>query len=410
MKVDRKKQAQLSRRLRAAKARYRSLEKRSAVIEETRQRLEEKSGRLFDLLFSPAGKRAGKQRRESLARQFKQAKDKAQKLRTLEDTIYRQLKDSEEKIANLEDNMRKASRKNPGRKHIAGATATQQRQYEAIKRSELKRGESKKTAKRIAAATVRKRANPKRKPSPAQLRARKKFVAMVRARARAAKLKRRNSSATKTLKKAAGAAKTAIRSTLDAGSKLLGAGAKALNPRKRRNAKKIVKVRAKKVVVVNPRKRRKAVTRRHNASPVSIRKKFAGTYNGDKTLYFPDGTPSGLAKLGRLVKIKARRGTVRPTGKNPSGEVWLCADTHGRLHLGSTRNAPLVAGEPRDFGEVEMIEYQEKKPHLGYKNPIIWFHKMGEEGGRRPTLHANGKGELKFKGGSYKIKREGITD
>jgi hypothetical protein len=41
---------------------------------------------------------------------------------------------------------------------------------------------------------------------------------------------------------------------------------------------------------------------------------------------------------------------------------------------------------------------------------MIFFHKMGEEGGRRPELVADGKGGLKFKGGSYKIASEGIRD
>ncbi|MBO0801099.1 MAG: hypothetical protein J2P31_19960, partial [Blastocatellia bacterium] len=49
---------------------------------------------------------------------------------------------------------------NPGRRHLPGATPKQQRQYEHILRSELSRGAPLKTAKRIAAATVRARANP----------------------------------------------------------------------------------------------------------------------------------------------------------------------------------------------------------------------------------------------------------
>src|SRR5215475_3426321 len=109
---DRKKHAQLSRRITAAKARYRSLEKRAGLIEEKRRELEEKAGRLFDLLMGAKGQKAGGKRRLSLARQFKAAKDKAQKLHTLEDKVYAQLKESEDRIANLEDNMRKA-RKNP---------------------------------------------------------------------------------------------------------------------------------------------------------------------------------------------------------------------------------------------------------------------------------------------------------
>jgi hypothetical protein len=89
--------------------------------------------------------------------------------------------------------------------------------------------------------------------------------------------------------------------------------------------------------------------------------------------------------------------------------VWLCADASGRLHLCTTGGA-LFDGAAQDFGEVREIEYEAAKPHLGYKNPTIFFHRMGEEGGARPHLIADGKGGLKFKGGAYKIKSEGITD
>ena len=44
----------------------------------------------------------------------------------------------------------------PGKKHVAGANAKENRQYEHIKKSELKKGRSEKAAKRIGAATVNK--------------------------------------------------------------------------------------------------------------------------------------------------------------------------------------------------------------------------------------------------------------
>ena len=67
-------------------------------------------------------------------------------------------------------------------------------------------------------------------------------------------------------------------------------------------------------------------------------------------------------------------------------------------------------GPAANLGEVKEIEYQEAKPHLGHKKQTIFFHKMGEEGGRRPVLIADGKGGLKLRGGSYRIEREGIVD
>jgi hypothetical protein len=51
----------------------------------------------------------------------------------------------------------------PGKKHVRGATAKQNRQYEHIKQSELKQGRSTKRAKEIAARTVNKQKSKKSK-------------------------------------------------------------------------------------------------------------------------------------------------------------------------------------------------------------------------------------------------------
>jgi hypothetical protein len=156
-------------------------------------------------------------------------------------------------------------------------------------------------------------------------------------------------------------------------------------------------------------KKRVAVARKRKTNPSAgeIRKEFAGRHTKDSRLYFPDGTPQGLAKLGKLVLIKTKSGPIQLV--NRKGEVWLCVDTNKRFHLGSTINAPLFDGA-KNFGEVKEIEYQESKPHLGYTKKIIWFHHMGEEGGRRPELISNSKGELKFKGGDYRITTRGIEN
>ena len=144
-----------------------------------------------------------------------------------------------------------------------------------------------------------------------------------------------------------------------------------------------------------------------NPSASEIRKKFAGSVNGSRELYFPKGTPAGqLAKLGRLVLIKTQHATIRPT----RGAVWLCADTSGKLHLGSTTQAPMVAGPARNFGKVLRLEYESSKPHLGYGKPVVWFHRMGEEDGIRPTLHADSAGGLTFHGGAYRLTSRGIEN
>jgi len=153
-------------------------------------------------------------------------------------------------------------------------------------------------------------------------------------------------------------------------------------------------------------KPRKPVARRNPSAP-EIRKTFAGRYNKDERLIFPDGTPTGLAKLGQLVSIKTDSGKFAPV----KGVAWLCADTRGKLHIGTPTKGHVVLNGPRaNYGHVHEIEYKESKPHLGYAKKTLFFHKLGEENGIKPQLIADGKGGLKFVGGAYKIKREGIVN
>ncbi len=150
----------------------------------------------------------------------------------------------------------------------------------------------------------------------------------------------------------------------------------------------------------------KPKTRKRRNSAASDRREFAGRYTGDKDLYFPQGTPTGLSKLGKLVLIKTQSGSIAPV----RGTVWLCRDTKGKLHLGTTSNAPLTDMPAGSLGEVKRLEYEESKPHLGHPNPTIWFHRMGEETGERPTLYSDGNGGLKFRGGRYRITSRGIEN
>jgi len=153
-------------------------------------------------------------------------------------------------------------------------------------------------------------------------------------------------------------------------------------------------------------KPRKPVARRNPSAP-EIRKTFAGRYNKDERLIFPDGTPTGLAKLGQLISIKTDSGKFAPV----KGVAWLCADTRGKLHIGTPTKGHVVLNGPRaNYGHVHEIEYKESKPHLGYAKKTLFFHKLGEENGIKPQLIADGKGGLKFVGGAYKIKREGIVN
>jgi hypothetical protein len=286
--------------------------------------------------------------------------------------------------------MRKKRKTNPRGKKLAGATAKQQRQYEAIKRSELKRGETTKTAKRIAAATVRKQAKKKttkRRKNKTIIKAKRVLVVNPRKK-KAAKRKRHAAKprySTKAASKSrAGPARVGRKSTVTRSRKRVAT--------KRKATPKKIAVRSK---------------RRRNPSPQAIRKNFAGRYSGDERLIFPDGTPQGLAKLGKLVSIKTESGTVKAV----KGTAWLCSDTRGKLHIGTPTKGHVVFGGPaHDYGKIREIEYQERKPHLGYHKQTLFFHKLGEETGQKPRLVTDGKGGARIVGGAYKIRREGIIN
>lgn len=153
-------------------------------------------------------------------------------------------------------------------------------------------------------------------------------------------------------------------------------------------------------------KRPKRVTAKKNPSVKSIRKEFAGTVGKASDVFAPIGTPKNVAKLGKLLLIDTENATIKPTGI-----VYLCADSKGKLHLCGAKNVPIYSGAAQSFGQVKKLEYETAKPHLyPGQGTIQFWHKMGEESGNRPTLYADGKGGLKFRGGSYKITREGIVD
>jgi hypothetical protein len=64
-----------------------------------------------------------------------------------------------------------------------------------------------------------------------------------------------------------------------------------------------------------------------------------------------------------------------------------------------------------DYGEVAVIEYTARKPHLyGANSPEYpFYHNFGDEGGSRPHLILQ-NGTLALKGGGYGIQREGIRN
>ena len=293
----------------------------------------------------------------------------------------------------------------------------------------------------------------KKAPSPAQLKARAKFAAMAKARAKAAKGKSA---------KRPGHVSAAIIRRGETVRKQKRRQKKNADTMKARARNKTIITKPRKVVVLNGRKKAaKKPARRHNldhrdaahpihvsqywqgrkgyltqwqrahkagqkdlfdhgikarnpkkkaASPAvkKIRRDFTGLgANKTAIMHVPNGTPKNLAKLGRLVSIKTKAGVLNPA---PSQTLWLCSDAKGKLHIASAKKpAAKNPAHRQAFGEVREIEYETAKPHLGYKKSTIFFHKMGEEGGRKPTLSSDGQ-YLKLRGGSYKITPRGIVN
>ena len=310
----------------------------------------------------------------------------------------------------LDLNAPKRGRKtNPHGKHLPGLPAKAQREYEDILKEAKKSGRYGKRKKEVVARTVEKQygANPRKRKAKRNA---ARTVSAAKTTKRRSVVAGKNRKAKAKAPRVRSVAKTRKASTRRASNNPTRKGMRKLY----REAKRISKTTRGRYFSSESGQRkaarhekRHARKSRHNPSAESIRKTFAGSVNGERDLFFPQGTPSGkLAKLGKLVSITTEEGTIKPV----HGSAWLCADTKGKLHIGSTSGAPLFDGPARSFGHVTKLEYESSKPHLGYKGPIIWFHRAGEENGVRPTLRADGKGGLVFKGGAYRLTRRGIEN
>jgi len=147
--------------------------------------------------------------------------------------------------------------------------------------------------------------------------------------------------------------------------------------------------------------------RESNPSVKAIYQKFNGRPSRrSRNVAAPAGTPRDLAQLGRLRTIKTVDGR---TWRFPGDRApFLAADSRGKLHIVGGQYRANPAGE--DCGEIDLIEYQTRKPHLGHDNETIYYHHMGEETGERPTLEITPEGELVIHGGAYRIEPEGLIN
>lgn len=145
--------------------------------------------------------------------------------------------------------------------------------------------------------------------------------------------------------------------------------------------------------------------KRANTQTRRLYEKFSGRKARKHTeIPAPDGTPAQVAKLGRLRLIRTTDG--RQWAFRGNQAPYLTADARGKLHVvgGQYRANPVDTLA----GEIDRIEYETSKPHLGQHKRSIYYHQLGEETGKRPMLHIDRDGLLKIRGGAYRLEADGI--
>jgi hypothetical protein len=132
----------------------------------------------------------------------------------------------------------------------------------------------------------------------------------------------------------------------------------------------------------------------------------------------PPKAPRRLWTLGKLFEIKVK-GQSAPLNfrREASGKTfYLCADEQnkqlwiagGRI---AERDTSMENNEFENLGEIIHVVYETEKTHLGDDGlPSAYIHKMGEEGGEKPTFEIDRDGFAYFIGGDYEITPLGIKN
>ncbi len=126
-----------------------------------------------------------------------------------------------------------------------------------------------------------------------------------------------------------------------------------------------------------------------------------------------------LAKLGRLMELRAATEDGDYVGLKPRGVQACCSPDGGQIYfVGGDQAIDLAAigvtkQLPKDhvvIGECDYIEYHTTKDFHDFE-PVDYHHQFGEETGELPTLCYDVLNQkLYLAGGAYKVKREGIVN
>jgi hypothetical protein len=123
----------------------------------------------------------------------------------------------------------------------------------------------------------------------------------------------------------------------------------------------------------------------------------------------PKGTPKHIHAKGKLLEIRMKGGKVfnfrkANTGKN----FYLVSDEQDeKLYIAGGKIAePDTNQKPGDLaflGVISHLIYETKKAHLDDKGQQGYIHKLGEEGGEKPSLEIDKDGFAWIVGGDYYI-------
>lgn len=319
-------------------------------------------------------------------------------------------------------------------------------------------------------ASIKKKRKPG-EPSPAQLRARRKFAAMARARAKAARLAKRAAGIKTKAKKRASATKPPKKRNVltpdrnhpievtrhwrkggaSAWQRAEAAGQRRLFAMNGKNvpylgsvlekaAKQMLsdgkttgsvikwlidaKVKKNDAIAIVERleharlSKNPAIRRVHNGSGIAKAKKQRQEFLGSPARKVTNTTvpkgakPKGaLSKMGKLMRIKVKG----RSWMDFQGVPTLARDAKNKMFVTGTAYKITAKGKRRnpdgfeDLGEITHIEYAATKAHLdGY--PVTYVHAMGEEGGEKPHAIVNSDGHLLIEGGDYTITSRGIEN
>lgn len=130
--------------------------------------------------------------------------------------------------------------------------------------------------------------------------------------------------------------------------------------------------------------------------------------------YAPKGSGARgtLAAMGKLKKIFVK-GRTPLDFKNANATLARDPKSNQMFVLGKGYKLALPRKNPtgmEDLGPITRIEYEAEKVHLGDKGNVIYFHRMGEEGGKKPHCLVNSEGLIIISGGDYSIGAEGIRN